>query len=57
VVAGIFATILSLLLNRLGFTPFLRRRTPPYRMIIVRLAIALIIRHLLFAVGGPNFFR
>jgi branched-chain amino acid transport system permease protein/neutral amino acid transport system permease protein len=56
VLGAVSGAVLSLALNRLLFTPFLRRRTPPYGMIIVSLAIALIIQNGLLAIGGPYFF-
>src|SRR5579864_992615 len=51
-----FGAIASLLLNRLIYTPFLRRGTGLFGMVIVTLSVGVIIQNILLAVGGATFF-
>lgn len=51
-----FGAIVSLLLNRLVYTPFLRRGTKLFGMVIVTLSMGVVIQNTLLAVGGATFF-
>jgi branched-chain amino acid transport system permease protein/neutral amino acid transport system permease protein len=51
-----FGAVSSLLLNRLVFTPFIRRGTKLFGMVIVTLSVGVIIQNIVLAVGGPTFF-
>jgi branched-chain amino acid transport system permease protein/neutral amino acid transport system permease protein len=51
-----FGAIASVLLNRLVYTPFLRRGTSLFGMVIVTLSVGVIIQNILLAVGGATFF-
>jgi branched-chain amino acid transport system permease protein/neutral amino acid transport system permease protein len=51
-----FGAIASLLLNRLVFTPFLRRGTSLFGMVIVTLSVGVMIQNILLAIGGATFF-
>ena len=51
-----FGAIASLLLNRLVFTPFIRRGTKLFGMVIVTLSVGVIIQNIVLAIGGPTFF-
>jgi branched-chain amino acid transport system permease protein/neutral amino acid transport system permease protein len=51
-----FGAIASLLLNRLIYTPFLRRGTSLFGMVIVTLSMGVIIQNALLAIGGATFF-
>ncbi len=53
---GGFAAIASFLLNRLIYTPFLRRGTSLFGMVIVTLSVGVIIQNALLAIGGATFF-
>lgn len=55
-VGGLFGAIASVALNRLIYTPFLRRGTSPFGMIIVSLAMGLTIQNVLLGIGGPTAF-
>jgi branched-chain amino acid transport system permease protein/neutral amino acid transport system permease protein len=46
----------SILLNRALYTPFIRRGTGLFGMIIVTISVGLIIQNVLLSVVGPNFF-
>lgn len=54
-VGAVFGALASLLLNRLLFTPFLRRGTKLFGMVIVTLAAGLVIQNILLAVTGSQF--
>jgi branched-subunit amino acid ABC-type transport system permease component len=51
-----FGAVGSLLLNRVVFTPFIRRGTKLFGMVIVTLSVGVIIQNIVLAVGGPTFF-
>ncbi len=54
-VGAVFGALASLLLNRLLFTPFLRRGTKLFGMVIVTLAAGLVIQNILLAITGSQF--
>lgn len=54
VVAGIYGSVLSYLLNRFIFRPFQRRNAGAVGMVIVTLAVGLILQNLTLAFGGPD---
>lgn len=55
-VAGAAAgAVMTGLINRIIFVPFLRRGTSLGAMIIVSLALGIVIENVLLAAGGPNF--
>jgi branched-chain amino acid transport system permease protein/neutral amino acid transport system permease protein len=51
-----FGAVASLLLNRLIFTPFVRRGTKLIGMVLVTLSVGIIIQNILLAAGGATFF-
>jgi branched-subunit amino acid ABC-type transport system permease component len=51
-----FGAVASLLLNRLVYTPFLRRGTKLFGMVIVTLSMGVIVQNILLAAGGATFF-
>src|SRR5262249_44925036 len=51
-----FGAISALLLNRLVSTPFLRRGTSLFGMVIVTLSVGVIIQNALLAIGSATFF-
>ena len=53
---GAFGAVFSVLLNRFVYTPFVRRGTRLFGMIIVTIAVSLIIQNSLLAIFGANFF-
>jgi branched-chain amino acid transport system permease protein/neutral amino acid transport system permease protein len=53
-VAGLFGGVLSVLLNRFLFVPFIRRGTKLFGMVIVTLSIGLIIQNAVLAIWGPD---
>ncbi len=55
-IAAVFGAVLSYLLNRGVFLPFVRRGTRLFGMVIVTVAVALIIENTILAITGPNFF-
>ena len=55
-VATVFGAVLSFLLNRAVYIPFVRRGTRLFGMVIVTIAIGLIIENVILAITGPNFF-
>ena len=55
-IAAVFGAVLSYLLNRAVFLPFLRRGTRLFGMVIVTVAVGLIIENAILAITGPNFF-
>jgi branched-subunit amino acid ABC-type transport system permease component len=56
VVGAAFGSIFSVLLNRFVYTPFVRRGTRLFGMIIVTIAVSLIVQNSLLAIFGANFF-
>ena len=54
-VGGLFGAVFSALLNRLLYTPFIRRGASLFVMIIVTIAVSLIVQNLLQAIWGTNF--
>lgn len=55
-VSAVFGAVLSYLLNRAVFIPFVRRGTRLFGMVIVTIAVGLIIENAILAITGPNFF-
>ncbi len=53
---GVFGAVASVVLNRWVYSPFLRRGTSPFGMVIVSLAMGLMIQNILLGVGGPTAF-
>ncbi len=53
---GVFCAVASLLLNRLVYSPFLRRGTPLFGMVIISLSMGIIIQNILLAIGGATFY-
>ena len=56
VVGAAFGSVFSVLLNRCIYTPFVRRGTRLFGMIIVTIAVSLIVQNGLLAGFGANFF-
>ncbi|MCW2906446.1 MAG: natD [Actinomycetia bacterium] len=55
-IGGAFGAVVSLALNRFVYTPFRRRKTSLFGMVIVSLSVAVIVQNLLLAGFGPSFF-
>ncbi|MGH2444136.1 MAG: branched-chain amino acid ABC transporter permease, partial [Chloroflexota bacterium] len=55
ILGGVFGAVASVLLNRLLFTPFIRRGTKLFGMVIVTLATGLVIQNILLAITGSEF--
>jgi branched-subunit amino acid ABC-type transport system permease component len=53
---GVFGAVFSLLLNRFVYTPFIRRGSKLFVMIIVTIAMSLILQNLMQVIWGPDFF-
>lgn len=53
---GVFGAVASVVLNRWVYSPFLRRGTSPFGMVIVSLAMGLMIQNILLGIGGPTAF-
>jgi branched-chain amino acid transport system permease protein/neutral amino acid transport system permease protein len=51
-----FGSVFSILLNRFLYTPFVRRGTRLFGMIIVTIAVSLILQNSLLAIFGASFF-
>jgi branched-chain amino acid transport system permease protein/neutral amino acid transport system permease protein len=56
VTGAAFGAVFSVLLNRFVYTPFVRRGTHLFGMIIVTIAVSLILQNALLAIFGANFF-
>jgi branched-chain amino acid transport system permease protein/neutral amino acid transport system permease protein len=56
VAGAAFVAVFSVLLNRGLYTPFVRRGTRLFGMIIVTIAVSLILQNSLLAIFGANFF-
>jgi branched-subunit amino acid ABC-type transport system permease component len=56
VTGAAFGSVFSVLLNRCIYTPFVRRGTRLFGMIIVTIAVSLIVQNGLLAIFGANFF-
>jgi branched-subunit amino acid ABC-type transport system permease component len=56
VTGAVFGAVFSVLLNRFLYTPFVRRGTRLFGMIIVTIAASLIVQNGLLAIFGANFF-
>ena len=56
VAGAAFGSVFSVLLNRCIYTPFIRRGTRLFGMIIVTIAVSLIVQNSLLAIFGANFF-
>lgn len=56
VAGAAFGSVFSVLLNRFVYTPFVRRGTRLFGMIIVTIAVSLIVQNSLLAIFGANFF-
>lgn len=55
IVGAVFGALASMLLNRLLFTPFLRRGTKLFGMVIVTLAVSLMLQNVVLAITGPTY--
>lgn len=55
-VCAIFGAVASMLLNRLLFSPFIRRGTKLFGMVIVTLAVGLMLQNIILAITGPSYF-
>ena len=53
---AVFGSVFSILLNRCLYTPFVRRGTRLFGMIIVTIAVSLILQNSLLAIFGASFF-
>ena len=53
---AVFGSVFSVLLNRCIYTPFVRRGTRLFGMIIVTIAVSLMVQNGLLAIFGANFF-
>jgi branched-subunit amino acid ABC-type transport system permease component len=56
VAGAVFGSIFCVLLNRCLYTPFVRRGTRLFGMIIVTIAVSLMVQNGLLAIFGANFF-
>ena len=56
VAGGAFGAVFSVLLNRALYTPFVRRGTRLFGMIIVTIAVSLVVQNSMLAIFGANFF-
>ena len=56
VAGAAFGSVFSVLLNRCIYTPFVRRGTRLFGMIIVTIAVSLMVQNGLLAIFGANFF-
>ena len=56
-IAGAITAVLSVLLNRFVYMPFIRRGTKLFGMVIVTIAVGLMIQNMILAAVGPNFFE
>ena len=56
VAGAAFGSVFSVLLNRCIYTPFVRRGTRLFGMIIVTIAVSLMVQNSLLAIFGANFF-
>ena len=56
VAGAAFGSVFSVLLNRCLYTPFVRRGTRLFGMIIVTIAVSLMVQNGLLAIFGANFF-
>jgi branched-chain amino acid transport system permease protein/neutral amino acid transport system permease protein len=56
VAGGLFGAVFSLVLNRFLYTPFIRRGSRLFVMIIVTIGVSLILQNSLQAIWGSNFF-
>jgi branched-subunit amino acid ABC-type transport system permease component len=56
VAGGLSGGVLSVLINRLIYTPFLRRGTALFTMVMVSLAVATIVQNVIQAAAGSNFY-
>ncbi|MGH7608851.1 MAG: branched-chain amino acid ABC transporter permease [Candidatus Dormibacteria bacterium] len=54
--AGLFGAAFSVALNRVVYTPFIRRGTRLFGMIIVTISVGLVIQYAIQAIWGPSFF-
>lgn len=53
---GLFGAVFSFALNRVIYTPFIRRGASLFTMIIVTIAVSLILQNVLQGIWGPGFF-
>jgi branched-subunit amino acid ABC-type transport system permease component len=53
---GVFGAIFSVALNRGVYTPFIRRGTQLFGMIIVTISVALVVQYAIQAIWGASFF-
>lgn len=56
VFGGLFGAVFSFALNRLVYTPFIRRGSKLFVMIIVTISVSLILQNVIQAIWGPGFF-
>ena len=56
VAGAVFGAVASALLNRAVFSPFIRRGTGPFGMIVVAIGVSVMLENGLLAFIGPNFF-
>ncbi len=56
ITGGIFGSLFSYLLNRFVYTPFIRRGSKLFVMIIVTISMSLILQNVMQIIWGPNFF-
>lgn len=56
VVAGVAGGVISVAINRGIYTPFIRKGTKLFGIVIVSLGLALVIQNTVLAISGPSFF-
>jgi len=56
VLGGIFGSIFSFALNRVVYTPFIRRGSKLFVMIIITIAVSLIVQNMMQVIWGPEFY-
>jgi branched-chain amino acid transport system permease protein/neutral amino acid transport system permease protein len=56
ITGGVFGSLFSYLLNRFVYTPFIRRGSKLFVMIIVTISMSLILQNVMQIIWGPNFF-
>ena len=56
IVGTLFGAVASAVLNRALFSPFIRRGTGPFGMIVVAIGVSVMLENGLLAFIGPNFF-
>ena len=56
VCGGLFGAVFSFLLNRVVYTPYIRRGSKLFVMIIITISVSLIVQNLLQVIWGPQFY-